>query len=169
MEVDFSLPSKRITRALDQVIQWRGKSKAIRCDNGPESISDPLTSWAEKRGVELQYIQPGKPRQNAYVERYNRTVRYEWLNQHLFESMEPARKSATQWLWTVNNERPNRAIGGIPPVQKRIAAYPLLLTSVSNGGITVSPATAGSPQIVPDPTTRADSRCRVQPAPGSSA
>ena len=65
---------------------------------------------------------PGKPQQNAYVERYHRTVRYEWLNQHLFESIKQAQESATQWLWTVNNERPNRAMGGLPPVQKRIAA-----------------------------------------------
>ena len=122
MEVDFSLPSERVKRALDQVIEWRGKPKAIRCDNGPEYISGPLISWARKRGVELQYIQPGKPQQNAYVERYNRTVRYEWLNQHLFESMEQAQESATPWLWTYHNERPNRAIGGITPVQKRIAA-----------------------------------------------
>ena len=122
MEVDFSLPSERVKRALEQVMEWRGKPKAIRCDNGPAYISDPLTSWAGKRGVALQYIQPGKPRQNAYVERYHRTVRYEWLNQHLFESIEQAQESATQWLWTYNNERPNRAIGGVPPVQKRMAA-----------------------------------------------
>ena len=66
--VDFSLPSERVKRALEQVLEWRGKPKAIRCDNGPEYISDPLTSWAGKRGVELQYIQPGKLRQNAYIE-----------------------------------------------------------------------------------------------------
>ena len=103
-------------------MEWRGKPKAIRCDNGPEYISDPLTSRAGKRGVKLQYIQPGKPRQNAYVERHNRTVRDEWLNQHLFESIEQAQESATQWLWTVNNERPDMAIGGVPSIQKRMAA-----------------------------------------------
>ena len=70
----------------------------------------------------LKQAQAGTPQQNAYVERYHRTVRYERLNQHLFASIEQAQESATQWLWTVNNERPNRAIGGIPPVQKRIAA-----------------------------------------------
>ena len=122
MEVDFSLPSERVARALDQVMEWRVKPKAIRCDNGPEYISDSLTSWARKRGVALPYIQPGKPQQNAYVERYNRTVRYEWLNQHLFESIEQTQESATQWLWTYNNKRPNMAIGGIPLVKKRIAA-----------------------------------------------
>ena len=103
-------------------MEWRDKSKAIRCDNGSEYISDPLTSWAGKRGVKLQYIQLGKPRQNAYVERHNRTVRDEWLNQRRFESIQHAQESATQWFWTVNNERPDIAIGGVPPVQKRMAA-----------------------------------------------
>jgi len=64
------------------------------------------------------FIQPGNPQQNAYVERYNRTVRYDWLNQHMFMSIDEAQISATQWLWTYNNERPNMAIGGITPAQK---------------------------------------------------
>ena len=120
--MDFWLPSERVKRALEQVMEWRGKPKAIRCDNRSEYISDPLTSWAGKRGVELQYIQPGKPRQNAYVERHNRTVRYEWLKQRLFESIEQAQESATQWLWTYHNERPDMTIDGVPPIQKRMAA-----------------------------------------------
>ena len=107
---------------LDQLIDWRGQPNRIRCDNGPEYISGVVTVWAEQREIDIEFIQPGKPQQNAYVERYNRTVRYEWLNQHRFESIQQAQESATQWLWTVNNERPNMAIGGVPPVQKRIAA-----------------------------------------------
>jgi putative transposase len=66
------------------------------------------------------YIQPGKPYQNGYVERYNRTVRYDWLNQHLFTSLEEVQEFATAWLWSYNNERPNMAIGGIQPAKKRI-------------------------------------------------
>lgn len=87
MEIDFSLPAERVARALDQVIEWRGKPQAIRSDNGPEFISAKLTGWAEKRGIRLDYIQPGNPQQNAYVERYNRTVRYDWLGHYLFESI----------------------------------------------------------------------------------
>lgn len=64
------------------------------------------------------FIQPGKPTQNAYVERINRTVRHEWLDEHLFESVDHAQQTATQWLWLYNNERPNMAIGGITPKQK---------------------------------------------------
>jgi len=118
IEADFSLPSERVIRVLEQGMEWRGKPKAIRCDNGPEYVSHRLQAWAEKNGIRLDYIQPGKPQQNAYVERYNRTVRYDWLGQHLFESIEEVRDYATKWLWTYNNERPNMGIGGITPRQK---------------------------------------------------
>ena len=74
--------------------------------------------WAEKRGIAIEYIQPGKPQQNAYIERYNRTVRHEWL-------------------WTYNNDRPNMAIGGITPAMKlKTAASILRLSPIKNGGIT---------------------------------
>lgn len=118
IEVDFSLPAERVIRALDQVIEWRGKPLHIRCDNGPEYISHLLAQWAEKHKITLLFIQPGNPQQNAYVERYNRTVRYDWLNQYLFCTIEEVQDMATKWLWSYNNERPNTAIGGIPPRQK---------------------------------------------------
>jgi len=71
IEVDLSLPAARVIRSLDQIIEWRGKPGAIRCGNGPEYISGALLTWAEQHGIKLDYIQPGKPQQNAYVERYN--------------------------------------------------------------------------------------------------
>ena len=83
IEVDRSLPSKRVIRALEQVIEWRGKPAALRCDNGPEYISGEMISWANRNKVTLLYIQPGKPTQNAYIERFNRTARHEWLDMHL--------------------------------------------------------------------------------------
>ena len=95
IEVDLSLPSARVIRALERIIEW-----------------------SEKHGIRLHYNQPGKPQQNAYVERFNRTIRHEWLNQHLFESIEHAQETATQWLWQYNAERPNMALGGITPYQK---------------------------------------------------
>jgi putative transposase len=68
-------------------------------------------------------IQPGQPQQNAYIERYNRTVRHEWLDQYIIETIDEAQDHATQWLWTYNNDRPNMGIGGITPAQKlKIAA-----------------------------------------------
>jgi putative transposase len=118
IEVDLSLPSARVIRALDQIIEWRGKPRAIRCDNGPEYLSAALQEWCARRGIRIDYIQPGKPQQNAYVERFNRTVRYDWLSQTLFGSIKEVQDAATRWLWTYNNERPNMALGGITPRQK---------------------------------------------------
>jgi transposase len=93
--------------------------------NHSEYISGKLLEWAEKHDITIQHIQPGKPQQNAYIERYNRTVRHEWLDQYIIESIEEAQKHATQWLWTYNNDSPKMGIGGITPAQKlklRLAA-----------------------------------------------
>ena len=98
IDIDLSLPSERVVRALDQIIEWRGKPQTIRSDNGPEYISSTLANWARSQGIKLDYIQPGKPQQNAYIERYNRTVRYDWLNQYLFESIAEVQEYATQWM-----------------------------------------------------------------------
>ena len=87
IEVDFSLPAARVLRALGQVIEWRGKPKTIRSDNGPEYISAEFKAWADKRGIRLLFIRPGKPQQNAYIERFNRAVRHEWLDEHIFQSI----------------------------------------------------------------------------------
>ena len=90
IEVDFSLPAERVIRSLDRIIEWRGKLGTIRVDNGPEYISEKQMKWGEKHGVTIQHIQPGQPQQTAYIERYNRTVRHEWLDQHIIESIEEA-------------------------------------------------------------------------------
>jgi putative transposase len=119
MEIDLSLPADRVTRALDQIIEWRGKPKHIRCDNGPELAGGVLGRWASKNGIELCFIQPGNPQQNAYIERFNRTVRYDLLSQHLFETINEAQNLSTQWLWVYNNMRPNMAIGGLPPLMHK--------------------------------------------------
>jgi putative transposase len=118
IDVDFSLPSERVIRSLDRIIEWRGAPQVIRCDNGPEYISAITQAWAEKRGIRIEFIQPGQPQQNAYVERYNRTVRYDWLAHHLFETLDEIQNFATAWLWTYNHDRPNMGIGGITPKQK---------------------------------------------------
>jgi len=102
LEIDFSLPSERVIRTLENIIEWRGCPKEIRCDNGPEYISGTFQNWAIKRGIRIVHIQPGKPHQNGYAERYNRTVRHDWLNQHLFTSLEEMQEFATAWLWTYN-------------------------------------------------------------------
>ena len=87
IEVDFSLPATRVIRSLDQIIAWRGRPLSIRVDNGPEYVSEALKQWAARNGIALCYIQPGKPQHNAYIERYNRTVRNEWLGQYNFSTI----------------------------------------------------------------------------------
>ncbi len=118
IEVDLSLPALRVIRTLERIIEWRGTPLNLRVDNGPEYVGAALQTWAQNRGIGISYIQPGKPQQNAYVERYNRTVRTEWLGQYIFNSIEEAQHHATSWLWIYNNERPNMAIGGITPAMK---------------------------------------------------
>lgn len=118
IEVDVSLPSERVIRSLDHIMEWRGKPKHIRCDNGPEYISRVMQGWAKKQGIKLIFIQPGKPQQNAYVERFNRTVRQEWLQMNEFNSIHQAQDKAEHWLWTYNHVRPNMALGGLTPSQR---------------------------------------------------
>ena len=111
---------------------------ALRCDNGPEFVSHELVDWATKEQITLPYIQPGKPTQNACIERFNRTARQEWLSLNLFEDIEHAQLLATQWQWTYNNIRPHSAIGGVPPRQLLSSRRPLFLIDAKNGGITVA-------------------------------
>lgn len=118
VEVDFSLPAQRVIRSLNQLIGYRGKPDQVRCDNGPEYISNALKNWALDQGITITYIEPGKPQQNAYVERYNRTMRYDWLNQKLFTDLDQVRQQAEDWLYHYNNQRPNMGNGGFTPIQK---------------------------------------------------
>jgi len=90
---------------------------ALRCDNGPEFIGHELIDWAIKEQITLLYIQPGKPTQNAYIERLNRTARHELFELHLFEYIEHTQLLATQWQWTYHNIYPHSSIGGVLPLQ----------------------------------------------------
>ncbi len=105
-------------KALKQVISWRGKPQVIRFDNCTQYISAAVQTWAQEWGISLEFIQPGKPQQNAYVERFNRTVRYEWLSQYYWEDLEKVQDFTTNWMWSYNHERPNMALGGITPKQR---------------------------------------------------
>lgn len=111
IEIDFSLPSERVIRTLKQIIGWRGKPMAIRCDNGPEYLSSAITEWASQWGIKLEYIQPGEPQQNAYVERFNRTVRYEWLSQYHWEGLGHVQRAATEWMWSRQSRMPEYGTG----------------------------------------------------------
>jgi putative transposase len=100
------------------MISWRGKPPVIRYDNGPEYISAAIQNWAAEWGIRLEYNQPGNPQQNAYVERFNRTVRYEWLSQYYWSSLEEVQEFATWWMCSYNNDHPNMALCGFTPKQK---------------------------------------------------
>jgi putative transposase len=115
---EHSISGDHLVRLLDEVCAVRGKPAVIRTDYGPEYLSTTLAAWAAKHGIALNFIQPSKPQQNAHIERYNRTVRYDWLGQYLFASIHEVQNFATCWLWTYNHERPNMALGGITPKQK---------------------------------------------------
>ena len=117
MEADFSLPSLRVIRILENILEWRSVPAVIRCDNGPEFTSQAFTTWARRKNIKIEYIQPGKPQQNAYVERHNRTVRYGWINKYRFETIQQVQEQATKWLWFYNNIRPHKANGGYPPLK----------------------------------------------------
>ena len=108
----------QIRDANDRVIGHGSGVETIGCDNGSEMCSSAFQNWAEERHIKILFIEPGTPTQNAYVERFNRTVRHEWLDLHLFESIPQAQATATTWLWHYNNERPHTGIGGITPRQK---------------------------------------------------
>ncbi len=115
--------------------------------SGTEYTSNAILQWADQSGVDWHYIAPGKPQQNAYVERYNRTVRHEWLGQYIISSIEEAQNYATQWLWTYNTERPNMGIGGITPAQKlkRAASSSGNISLKARSVIVMSCSTASHP------------------------
>ena len=87
VKIGFSLPIQGVIRSLNQLIEYRGKLVPVRCDNEPDYISNVLEDWAKDQDIILSYIEPDNPQQNAYVERYNRTMRYDWLDQESFNNM----------------------------------------------------------------------------------
>lgn len=119
IEVDTSLPAERVIRVLDQLKESRGLPAQIRVDNGPELISAKLVAWCEIHHVRLHHIQPGRPTQNAYIERFNRTFRNEVLDANLFGSLSEVREIVHQWMIDYNEERPHRSLGKIPPSHYR--------------------------------------------------
>lgn len=115
IEVDTSLPAERVVRVLEQLLFWRGRPSRIRMDNGPELISQRLENWAQEHHIELLHIQPGKPAQNAYIERFNRTFREEVLDAFLFDDLKEVRHITERWLDDYNSIRPHEALQGLPP------------------------------------------------------
>jgi putative transposase len=117
IEVDTSLPAERVVCVLEDLLLWRTRPKHIRMDNGPELISQRLENWAKEKQIELLHIQPGKPAQNAYVERFNRTFREDVLDAYSFDSLEEVREITQHWLEEYNTNRPHEALQGLSPRQ----------------------------------------------------
>ena len=119
IDVAVSIPATRVTTFLAQMIDLHGRPSAIRCDNGPELTSQTFTDWCKEQDIELRFIQPGKPDQNAYIERFNRTYREEVLSAYLFDSLDEVREITTEWLERYNEIRPHDALGSLPPARYR--------------------------------------------------
>ena len=115
IEVDTSLGGARITRVLDRLVAHRGHPARIVLDNGPEFTSREMDRWAYKHRVELAFIEPGKPVQNAFVESFNGTMRNECLNEHWFLSVADAREIIESWGIDYNLNRSHRSLRGGDP------------------------------------------------------
>lgn len=111
IEVDLSLSGTRVTRALERLCNTRAAPAAIQSDNGPEFSGRVMDEWAYGRGVRLQFIEPGKPIQNAFIESFNSRLREECLNEHVFLSLDDARRRIEQWRVRYNCERPHSSLG----------------------------------------------------------
>ena len=111
LETDTSLSSRRVTRALEAVIERRGIPESIRCDNGPELTSRHFLSWCEERKIQLIHIQPGRPMQNGHVESFNGRLRDECLNANWFRTVMDARAKISAWRDEYNGERPHSSLG----------------------------------------------------------
>lgn len=132
IEVDYSLKSSRVIWVLRHLINRHGKPKKIRMDNGPEFVAKLAQQWSRANEIEFKYIQPGKPAQNAYVERFNKSYRQYVLDAYLFDSIEEVREVSQQWIEEYNNHRPHDACKGVPPVvYRRAQAQAIGLRSAS--------------------------------------
>ena len=115
LEADHSLTGLRVTRVLDRIALTRGLPEVITVDNGPEFISKAMDAWAYSKGVKLHFIQPGKPTQNAYIESFNGKFRDECLNEHIFVSLEDARRKIETWREDYNTHRPHQSLNNMTP------------------------------------------------------
>ena len=116
IEVGTSIPSARVIRVLDELIQLHGRPARVRVDNGPELTAEAFVEWCAAQRIAIGYIQPGKPDQNAFIERFNRSFREEVLDAYLFDSLDQVRELTEAWLETYNTERPHDSLGQVPPL-----------------------------------------------------
>jgi putative transposase len=125
---DYSIPGEKVTKVLDQIVQDRGKPQQIRVDNGPEFTGRAFTTWCREHSINIKYIQPGRPMQNAYIERLNRTFREDVLDAYLFESLEEIRLLSDEWQYNYNYLMPHESLNKKTPfmVRESLPAAPPL-------------------------------------------
>lgn len=119
IEIDTSLTSQRLVRVFEQIRQERPLPRVLRTDNGPEFLGEAFVSWAREHGMTLRYTQPGKPNQNAYIERFNRTYREEVLDCHLFVTLDDVREATWKFLIDYNEHRSHDALDEMTPIEYR--------------------------------------------------
>ncbi len=115
IESDFTLPSNRVLWVLNHLIKKRERPKRIRMDNGPEFIAKMAGDWSKAYNIEFKYIQPGKPTQNAYIERFNGSFRRGVLDTHIFETIDQVREITAEWVEDYNYHRPHDSLKNLPP------------------------------------------------------
>lgn len=120
IEPGFSIGAALVIKALDRLVLERGKPKAIRVDNGPEFIAHALQQWSSENNITLLYIQPGRPMQNAFIERFNRSYRKRVLNAYLFADLDQVRNLSQEFLQSYNHDRPHESLENMSPVEYRL-------------------------------------------------
>lgn len=117
IEVGTSISAIRLQRVMNELIEVYGKPRAIRLDNGPEMTAQSFVEWAERQNIALRFIQPGKPNQNAFIERFNKSYRQEVLDANLFNTLAEVKAATDDWIEDYNLNRPHDALGRVPPAQ----------------------------------------------------
>jgi putative transposase len=147
IEVDVSLTGERVTRVLERLGGGRGLPALIQSDNGPEFTGRVFDQWAYERGVKLQFIEPGKPIQNAFIESFNSRLREECLNEHVFVSLDDARRKIEKWRIEYNRERPHSSLGHLTP--EEFAAKNQVSSAVARTAWPADQELAGAAQRAP--------------------
>ena len=117
IDINSGIRAERVTHYLEQIAAWRGYPQRIRVDNGPEFTSSEFTDWAKSHGIYVDFIKPGSPYQNGYIERFNRTYREDVLDLYLFSNLDEVRQETDRWIQLYNYERPHDGLNDMTPME----------------------------------------------------